>query len=257
MTNPITGWAEWKLLDYLFREARALRYLRFKVVSPAKDIRVSVCALIRLAHRDSYLLVRSLHRPESFGPFGGVYKHHSSAAKRLDSIEFRPQRASHLDEMDRDLRGFIPRRALFAFIHWFNGGTHREDASACLRRELHEELEEAGLDGDLTVPHNIGFRLVRRVYEYTKSVPGHNYAQYRMLEIYDVADFDPNITRFIDTLWVAARSNSNLLIATSNELLIGRASDGRVIGHHCGYLFRNTRIRPDEPIFAEAVGSPR
>lgn len=60
-------------------------------IAPQKEIRVAMAALIRITSGDNYVLIRNLHRPESFAPLGGVYKYFDEARHPLDTCEFRAQ----------------------------------------------------------------------------------------------------------------------------------------------------------------------
>jgi hypothetical protein len=243
------------LLDHASRERLwKVGLLPCKLISPNEDLRVSFSAFLRIRQGDSYLLVRSLHRKEAFGPFGGVYKYLSGAHMQLDALEFRPQTGKSATDMQHDLRGFVPRRNIFGVARWFEQGAGREDAVTCLRRELIEELAEVKLKRH-AVPDLIRFKPVRRVQEGPARAAGQPYWQYRVFDIYDVAEPDAAVGRFLDGIRSLASSHQGLLLATAHEIIVGRSSDGRVIGHHSGYLFGRKRIRPDEPMFIDDIRS--
>jgi hypothetical protein len=246
-----------RLLDHAASERLwQLRLLPCKVIARNQDIRVSFSALLRVADGDSYLLVRSLHRPESFGPVGGVYKHLTSARHRLDELQFRPQSGAAAKDMANDLRGFVPRRHLLAIAKWFDEGVGREDAATCLRRELIEELRETEQSPGRSLPQVMQFERVRRIHEGPARAVGQSYFQYRLLEVYDLAEPSASVGAFFTSLSSLARHNKDLLLASSREIIAGRSADGRVIGHHAGYLFGKRRVRGDEPMFVD-VPPPR
>lgn len=242
-------------LDHLFRgRIWRIRLLPCSLLSRSDDIRVSFSAFLRMRDGDGYVLVRSLHRKEAFGPFGGVYKYHTSAARELDAHEFRPQCVGGSTDMERDLRGFIPRRRLLGLTGWFDSGEDREDASICLKRELSEELGEIRVDGSLPpIPQLLSFRLVRRVYEGPARAAGQTYWQYRVFDFFDILEHSDEVRRFVHAVIDAARTHNDLVVASSHDIVTGRAPDGRLIGHHAGYLFGRRRVRPDEPMFADTV----
>jgi hypothetical protein len=239
-------------LDHVSREQLwKIRLLLCKFIAPREEMRVSFSALLRSAEGDSYLLVRSLHRKEAFGPFGGVYKYHDPARSQLDDLEFRPQSGTAVDDMKNDLRGFLPRRRVLALTRWFDHAIGREHAGICLHRELIEELKEVRLATRHPVPKLIQFKHIRRVREGPVRAAGQTYTQYRIFDIYDVAEPDEEVSQFLRDLRSAAATHKDLMLATAREIVAGRSADGRMIGHHAGYLFGRKRTRPDEPMFVE------
>lgn len=234
-----------------------IRLLPCKVVGRNQDIRVSLSAFLRVAQGDSYLLVRSLHRREAFGPIGGVYKYAGSARRHLDELQFRPQGSSASKDMSHDLRGFLPRRKLLAFLKWFDEGKEREDHTTCLRRELMEELREARVAQGRTLPQLVQFDQLRRIQEGPARAVGQPFTQYRIFDVFDISDPSSEAIAFFADLRAVAETHKDLLLATSREIIAGRSTDGRVIGHHAGYLFGRRRVRPDEPQFSDVELHPR
>jgi len=216
-------------------------------------MRVSLSAFLRISEGDSYILVRSLHRKEAFGPFGGVYKYFSSAGTRLDELQFRPQGIN--PEMRNDLRGFLPRRYLLRFLRWFDEGKEREDAANCLFRELREEIREVRLAQEIAVPEMFSCRRVRRVQEGPSIAAGQKYTQYRIFDVYEIIEPNKEMVRFLSELRSSAVKHKDLLVASAKEIIAGRSNDDRIIGHHAGYLFQRKRVRPDEPMFVEPRGA--
>ncbi len=252
MIEGIIGHVLAHFLDDVTRERLwRLRLLPCKVVGRNQDIRVSFSAFLRVAKGDSYLLVRSLHRREAFGPLGGVYKYAASARRHLDELQFRPQGSGTSKDMTNDLRGFLPRRQLLAFLKWFDEGKEREDHTTCLRRELIEELRETHVPKGRPLPQLLQFERLRRVQEGPARVAGQPFSQYRIFDFFDLADPSPEVTAFFAELRSIAVMHKDLLLATSREIIVGRSADGRLIGHHAGYLFGRQRVRPDEPLFVE------
>src|SRR5438105_15920103 len=87
----------------LHRSAYKVRFLHYSLIKPTTHMRVAFSALLRIADSDQYLLVRNLHRPETFGPFGGVYKYFDDAQPALDKFEFHPQMIGPDSDMKSDL----------------------------------------------------------------------------------------------------------------------------------------------------------
>jgi len=231
---------------------RRVRFWRLKAIRPNAEIRVSFSALLRIPDGGRYVLVRNLHRPEIFGPFGGVYKFHDGCRPFLDSLLFRPQDVGPVHDMRNDLRGFLPRKNLGKILKWFREHSERESASDCLSRELNEEVREIRLNTSLTPPAIIQVRQVRTVEEGPEKVPGHSYMQFRIFEVYDVISNSVECINFLKKLIEMSETSSDLLLADSAAVVAGRCRDGRVVGHHAVYLVKRKRIRPDAAPF---VGS--
>lgn len=213
------------------------------IAGSKKDLRISCAALVRVEFQGQYLLVRSLHRREQFGPFGGVYKYLAGAARILDQMDFRPQATER--DMGRDLRGFIQETHLSTFIEWFTTGIDRETFKDCLKRELIEECREAGI----AVPPNldqISYNHIRTVGEGPLPIPASGYNQYRSLDIYEISQ-DTQAEIFFASFCDLTAGNSNLLWATSQEIIAGRTRKGILIGPHAAYLFGSRRFWDDGP----------
>ena len=233
----------------LHRSVYRVRFFRCSIIKPSTHMRVAFSALLRIADSDQYLLVRNLHRPETFGPFGGVYKYFDDAQPALDNFDFHTQAIGPGSDMKNDLRGFLPRKNLSKLVSWYQKQTDRESFKQCVCRELKEELLEINLPRNIRCPEELHFRLVRVVAEGPESVPGQLYSQFRIFEIYDLFPRSTDISRFLRQLVKAARRNNNLLLANAQEIIVGRAKTGEVIGNHAGYLIGRKRIRPDTPAF--------
>ena len=118
----LTGAAEYiggRLLIEGFEWARRKKYLRYKLIRPKAEVRLASAAILRLQHAGQYLLVENLHRPGSFGPFGGVIKYITHAAGPLDELSFRPEDVGPYQDMRNDLRGYVPRGHLQDYLKWF------------------------------------------------------------------------------------------------------------------------------------------
>jgi SMODS-associated NUDIX domain len=256
MIEGIVGHLLAHVLDRLSRDRLwRIRLLPCKIIAPNSDVRVSFSAFLRIADGDSYLLVRSLHRREAFGPLGGVYKYLNSALPKLDEFQFRPQRSGIGTDMINDLRGFIPRRQLPGFTRWFDEGSEREDSSTCLRRELIEELKEVRSAWGRSLPQIMQFKHFRRIQEGPSRAAGQPFSQYRIFDFFDIIEPSELVTKFFGEIRSTALSHKDLLLASSREIIAGRALDGRMIGHHAGYLFGRRRVRPDEPMFIDSIAA--
>ena len=241
------------LLFHGFEKLRRIRFWRLKLISRNAEIRVSFSALLRIANGGRYVLVRNLHRPEVFSPFGGVYKFYEGARGDLDTMLFRPQDVGSSHDMRNDLRGFLPRKNLGKFVKWFTRNTDRESAAECLNRELLEELQEIKLISTLPTlrpPSHLEVKKVRAVEEGPEEVPGRNYIQFRIFEVFDIIPHNADCLRFLEELVNASDNHPDLVLADSSDVVVGRCSDGRVIAHLAAYLVSKKRIRPDVAPFA-------
>ena len=228
-----------------------IRLIKCRLFHPNQDIRIAFSAMLLIRQGGKYLLVRNLHRPESFGPLGGVYKYTDSTF--LDELEFKPQVFD--SDMANDLRGFLPRKRLAKLVVWFKQAKDRESASDCLKRELAEEVREAGLK-KIKDPDNVPVRLVRSVHEGPEKIPGQAYTQYRIFEIYELDSPKGRLKdlqeRLVDE---ATQGHKNLVLAHAEEIISGRDASGHLIGHHAGYFLGEKRIRPESPMFATTAAN--
>jgi len=236
---------------HALEKLRRVRFWRLKIIRPNTEIRVSFSALFRILDGGHYVLVRNLHRPELFGPFGGVFKFYEGGRSRLDELLFRPQEVGYTDDMRNDLRGFLPRKNLSKMLKWFDQHCDRESAAECLSRELREELKEIRLS-NLHPPRHLEVKKVRRIEEGPEEVPARSYTQFRIFDVYDISFQDAEWLSFFKELKKISKSSSDLILADSSDIVLGRCNDGRVIGNHCCYLIGNKRTRPEAPHFAKA-----
>jgi hypothetical protein len=245
------------ILLHLIEKTRKLRFLKCRIIAPGQEMRISFAAIARVSQGGRQVLIQNLHRKEVFGPIGGVYKYRDPARITLeDRLFFRPQNIGPGNDMQDDLRGFLPRRNLSNVVRWFDSCADRESAYQCVRREIREELREIGLADMRASLGSFELDRVRRVGEGPDHVPGQQYTQYRIFDVFNFRPTNGAGFNFFERLLLEARTHPNLLLATPEEILRGRSSDGRIIGHHAAYLLRARRIRPDEPAFVSRDGSP-
>ncbi len=223
------------------------RMLRYKIVKPNTEIRVAFSALLRIDDNGRYLLVRNLHRPETFCPFGGVFKYYQEAQDRLDSWCFRQQNLGPGKDMAHDIRGFIPRRHLLDIVKWYNSANGHEAPNECLIRELREEIGEINLLSQAKIPSTLHFHCIRNVEEGPSCVPAMGYKQFRVFHVCELVRNSNKIESFVRRLFKLAQGNKDLLIADAEEILEGRSRDGRAIGSTTCYLIRGKRVRQDDP----------
>lgn len=213
--------------------------LKSTCLFPLKRVRVSCAAILLLCKDDRYLLIRNEHRPEEFGPIGGVFKYYATAERALEDLSFEPQltRAGNTAPLDGDLRGFVPSLVLGPFLSWLKRRRDREQ-SECIRRELHEEVTAIGQGEALKLFAEARFNLVRTVHEGPATVAGMRYVQFRYIEVYSALDANDGI----DFLYNAADTDDDVITATRREIRACRTDRGHVIGSHASYLIGKQRF---------------
>jgi SMODS-associated NUDIX domain len=224
-------------------------WISTKIIKPNSEIRIVVSSLVRIYYEGRYILVRNSHRPETFSPFGGVMKYERYAQPFLDLICFRQDDLCSQKGMEKDIRGFIPRKNLIKFITWYKSDKNRESTKDCARRELREEIEGARIDISNIDFVGLSLYQIRTIEEGPESVEGCSYKQFRIFEIMDL-DIDPISTkillkRIIDEL---QNNNSDLLSVTSKEICKGRHLGGSLIGYISSYLIGSKKIGHATPL---------
>lgn len=206
------------------------------------QIRVSVAAILLAERQGKYLVIHNRHRPECYGPIGGVYKHGGSLPQVLERIEWLPD---YIDDEDRrddmkdDLRGIIPGKYFSNFLDWFTTRKERE-GEQCLYRELKEELSEGGV-GEAIRRKGSDAKLlfVRRVVEGPRAVEGRSYrAQFRYFEVYKPELDDQQTKKFFDILFARAEKGVNkLCLVGQDEIQNLRIKGGQyTLAGHTQYL---------------------
>jgi len=233
---------------------RRLRFVKCRLVQPNVDIRVSFAALLLIEHSGQYVLVQNRRRPELFGPFGGVYKYLEPAKRKLNELEFKPQVEESGPDMKDDFRGFLPRKNLARLYKWYLDTEDRESPGACLYRELCKELQEIDVRGAASKPPPaMSLHRVRVVEEGPEQVPGQQYTQYRILEVYKPIVSCSPTERFIRKLVAEAQKHPKMVLANADEIIKGRTATNEVIGHQTVYLVSSRRIRGEDMPFAHGV----
>ncbi|WP_198115884.1 patatin-like phospholipase family protein [Massilia rhizosphaerae] len=111
-------------------------------VSDGTEIRFSISALVRIEIDGKFLLTKG-NRIEQFQPVGGVLKTFSTAHAKLGNLGVKADSKIPIDQDSRDdLRVFVPRRSIEAFVQWYLEGRGRETSPW---REFNEELVETGV----------------------------------------------------------------------------------------------------------------
>ncbi|MFA6272682.1 MAG: hypothetical protein WC693_06365 [Patescibacteria group bacterium] len=204
-----------------------------------------MAAILKICSDNRYILIRNHHRPEVFGPIGGVYEYYPSASNQLDQCGFIPQVRDQ--DMQNDLRGFLKGKYLPSFMRWFLSGKNREVEP--LTRELKEELEEIGLTEEANAIRAFQYEFIKTIYEGPDKVPGADYLQFRCFWIFQLCPRDPEGLKLSERLFREVEHNHDLIAVTAAEIAARRATSGQVIGSHTGYLIGDKRTGPEEPPF--------
>jgi class 3 adenylate cyclase len=229
-----------------------IRFASWAFLNPPRDLRVSFAAMLRIAHAGRYLLIRNLHRPEVFGPIGGVYKFYRASDALLDSMRFRVEGTPTPDDSVDDIRGYLPCGSALRFKRWFDRCVDREDPRTCIHRELAEEIGEIGLSRSLAVPRVLPLRKIRRVEEGPHLPVGKPYFQYRIFDVYEpISASSVETLQFFELLIDMAKGHKHLELVTAEEIKMGRSVSGRVLGHHSAYVFGSKAFRDDAPLYQE------
>jgi len=237
---------EWVLRGYRRFRLQLLLRTRFR----HERIRVSCAAILLVKADDAMILMRTLRRNESFGPFGGAIKYTLAGRAFLTQMGFEPQSlgTAVAHGIVNDLRGFMPSQNLIDFLEWFDKGEHRESDLECLRRELREELSEVGLSKLTSLVDNLEFNFVRMVIEGPTRRPGDGLCQIRVFRVHELHLEDQATREFQSAIIESARTNQNLCRATVSQIRMGR-SEGKPIGQHAGYLVGSRQLRPEPSPF--------
>ncbi|GAB1818587.1 SMODS-associated NUDIX domain-containing protein [Herbidospora sp. RD11066] len=232
----------------LWRYRRNLGLL-WAAVPPGRRLRVSVAVILRVKDDDGYVLFHHPHRPQTYGPPGGVVKYTDGARRTLDELGFVEQRIAQRDAtMYRDLRGFIPARRGIAFLHWYDREADRESAPECLRRELREELVEVGHSELAPLADDLRFDLVRNVCEGARPTPNKPYRTLRVFTVFDVVADTPAAVELLRRLHELARdaTEPDIVRASSTDIQEGR-SGPHLITPPAAFLLGDRRIHEDLP----------
>jgi hypothetical protein len=224
------------------------RFLVWKMRRRKHRMRISFAALLCVHKDNQYVLVRSLHRPEGFGPIGGVFKFSKHDDVLIQNFEFEPQfyGDSRPDLID-DLRGFVPAKRLFNVVKWFEKGQGRESASECLSRELKEEFEEISCPTNPDALVSADLSKIRSVYEGPEPVANQGYWQFRIVEVYRLKNGQKHES-LLKQLRSTAKDSPHVAFASAEEINSGRLKSGLgIIGRQAEYLLRAKSHRAEAP----------
>lgn len=224
-----------------------LAWLTSTTVARKRRIRVSISEILRLQFDDKYVLIRSMKRPERFGPIGGVIRCFPSGLKILkEQLQYEPQQTDPGNAEHFDLRGFLLGRRFPQFLTWFYSESGREHNS--LTREIEEELREIGAQFPADIGPHIETNIVRVVHEGPTEAASLKYWQYRLFIVKDLNPEHAPSKKLNDAILKVLRNHPTRIIAvTSDEIAKGRSIAGDVIADSSGYLFSNRRLGEEPP----------
>ncbi|MBE0683022.1 MAG: hypothetical protein IH589_14020 [Anaerolineales bacterium] len=212
-----------------------------------KKIRVSMASILSIRRENFFILVRNHHRPQTFGPIGGVYKYYPSAIEHLDKCGFQPQIRDQ--DMQNDLRGFLLGKNLPSFLEWFFSGKNREIES--LSREIKEELQEIQLSIKPDSISDLQYDLNKTIIEGLSEVQGMDYLQFRYFGVYSLCAGNSKCDRLTERLFDEVGKNPNIIAVTADEIIKRISRSGEIIGGQAGYLIGDTIIWQPTPHYPE------
>lgn len=225
-------------------------FLRIRCFFTKKRVRVSCSSIAKIvvSSKDSpeckYVLIKSDNN-EHYHPIGGATKCFGTVSETLSEFDFdnSKEKKTPYDHIWFDLRGQIPADELVRFITWYNTNINREAHS--IEREYREEIKSLpefpkGLDEP-------SFKYLRRVYEDLAPVPGQNYIQFRIFDVFEMVFLSDNGRNALEKL---ATESDKLAIVTRKEIESLRTEKGNVIiGDHASYFFDKKRIGTNPPAY--------
>jgi hypothetical protein len=222
------------------------KFIACSILGRERDARIAYSAIVRMKTTDNrYILVRNLHRPENFAPFGGIYKYSAQGENFIDKIEFKPHYLGTNDHANSDLRGFTKRKHIGSFNNWRKTGKGREDYADCIHREIKEELNEIG---ERYSPSRLSLNFIRTVIEGPHYEPSVRYTSLRIFDVYDINHEHFQSHKFVERLANKSKSCDGIKLVTPNEIKTGRTDDGNRVAHHANYFFASeSPIPPDTP----------
>ena len=84
-------------------------------------------------------------------------------------------------------------------------------------------------------------------------MPGMGFEQFRIFEVFEPIP-SAGLERFLGRLAEQVQTNEKLLLVSGEEIIRGRAANGRPLGHPADYLIGERRIHPES---APIVRIPR
>ena len=197
-----------------------------------KRIRLSFAYLIRIRVNNKYLLVKSGHDRNLYGPVGGVY-HMNHTNYVYNELGF------SRDETpgdNNDIRGTILGKNISKFIKWFNKGIDREVSP---NREFFEELIESGVVPEALFK-DLSFTFVGTKY---RGVEYDNFYKIDELCRFDI--FELVLNKEQEEFFSSLKRKGHVLLFTNDEINSGgvdKNNDRRIVGTQTVYILEDERL---------------
>lgn len=221
----------------------------------SSSVRFSASTLLSVQADGGFVLVLTPERtgPPNYGPIGGVIKYKASmGAGKFLKWHIRDDKQIHTenDDMDRDLRVFMPPRSFLPFVRWYRSQTSRETAHETLKREIAEELPNLSGGKVADVSLHLSFSNLHKSVKVFRD--RHGVAGLLHVREFNVVTVEPDEwgQKFKDELIRMAREGQQgLKIVTPQEIEVGRCGQIRVGAHCFALLGTNMKnSREDEPV---------
>lgn len=194
-----------------------------------QEIRLSFAYLIRIKVNTTYLLVKSGHKRDLYGPVGGVY-HIEKTDYVYDKLGF--YRDSTPGDSN-DIRGNILGKRVKKFVKWFESKIDREITP---EREFNEELVKSGIL-DFSLFGEPSFKYIKTHYKGVYYNERYKKNELLRFDIFELIINDAQ-EEYLKTL----QRNKTLLFATKEEvesLGITMSNDKTIIGTQTPYILED------------------
>lgn len=202
------------------------REYEYKSEYKNKRIRLSFAYLIRIRVNNRYLLVKSGHNRQLYGPVGGVYH-----IERTDYIYYKLGFARDKTPGDsKDIRGTILGKNIKKFIKWFN---KKEDRETIPNREFEEEIIKTGIASKELFP-KLDFKFIGTHYRGIEYDSFYGVDELCRFDIYELTLNEEQV-RYFEKM----NKNKGAILVTSDDIKtfgINDENDKRSIGSQTIYI---------------------
>lgn len=210
---------------YIINISEAREYT-YKSEYKNKRIRLSFAYLIRIRVNNKYLLVKSGHDRQLYGPVGGVYhiEHTEYVYHKLGFVRDKTPGDS------TDIRGTILGKNIKKFIKWFEGKESREITP---NREFEEEIINSGIASKELFPA-LDFKFIRTYYRGIEYDSFYDIDELCRFDVYELILNEQQVQYF-----EKAKKNKDFILATSDDIKtfgVNEQNDRRSIGTQTIYI---------------------
>ena len=191
-----------------------------------KRIRLSFAYLIRIRVNNKYLLVKSGHNRQLYGPVGGVYhiEHTEYVYNKLGFARDKTPGDS------TDIRGTILGKNINKFIKWFGRKENRETTP---NREFEEEIINSGIAPKELFPE-LDFKFIGTHYRGIEYDSFYEIDELCRFDIYELILNEKQVQYF-----EKAKKNKDFILITSDDIKtfgVNEQNDRRSIGTQTIYI---------------------